>query len=160
MATGQSFADFMAAGGVAANTFERVALERLELGSRRDVQLPFAMNGLRVLMRALEDDVSGMALELRAYVWQEVLQNERVTLAVDESGAFEAAWPATWWEHFKQRWFPAWALARWPVKLETKRETWRVQRSETHEFKTCAVLPGFKCETPGVFVLRTSVRKV
>jgi len=23
--------------------------------------------------------------------------------------------PANWWEHFKQRWFPAWALKRWPV---------------------------------------------
>lgn len=25
-------------------------------------------------------------------------------------------YPATWWEHFKQRWFPAWALRRWPVR--------------------------------------------
>ena len=23
--------------------------------------------------------------------------------------------PANWWEHFKQRWFPKWALKRWPV---------------------------------------------
>lgn len=23
--------------------------------------------------------------------------------------------PANWWQHFKQRWFPAWALKRWPV---------------------------------------------
>lgn len=26
--------------------------------------------------------------------------------------------PANWWEHFKQRWFPAWALKRWPVLCE------------------------------------------
>lgn len=25
-------------------------------------------------------------------------------------------WPATWWEHFKERFFPAWALERWPVR--------------------------------------------
>ena len=23
--------------------------------------------------------------------------------------------PANWWEHLKQRWYPAWALSRWPV---------------------------------------------
>lgn len=23
--------------------------------------------------------------------------------------------PLDWWEHVKQRWFPAWALKRWPV---------------------------------------------
>ncbi len=26
--------------------------------------------------------------------------------------------PANWWEHFKQRWFPRWALKRWPVLYE------------------------------------------
>lgn len=25
-------------------------------------------------------------------------------------------YPADWWEAFKARWFPAWALARWPVR--------------------------------------------
>jgi hypothetical protein len=23
--------------------------------------------------------------------------------------------PANWWEHLKERWFPQWALKRWPV---------------------------------------------
>lgn len=32
------------------------------------------------------------------------------------------SWPKDWWEHFKLRWFPFWALARWPVKFEEK--TW------------------------------------
>lgn len=26
--------------------------------------------------------------------------------------------PANWWQHFKQRWFPRWALKRWPVLYE------------------------------------------
>lgn len=26
-------------------------------------------------------------------------------------------YPADWWQHFKQRWFPRWALNRWPVRL-------------------------------------------
>lgn len=25
--------------------------------------------------------------------------------------------PQTWWDHFKQTYFPLWALDRWPVKL-------------------------------------------
>jgi hypothetical protein len=29
------------------------------------------------------------------------------------------SYPATWWEHFKHRWFPRWALKRWPVQLRT-----------------------------------------
>lgn len=33
----------------------------------------------------------------------------------------DVAYPATWWEHFKQAHFPAWALARWPVRYTTVR---------------------------------------
>jgi len=28
-------------------------------------------------------------------------------------------WPKDWWQAFKDRWFPAWALKRWPVQWET-----------------------------------------
>ncbi len=31
----------------------------------------------------------------------------------------EAKYPADWWEAFKERWFPKWALQRWPVKYKT-----------------------------------------
>ena len=27
-------------------------------------------------------------------------------------------WPATWWDAVKARWFPAWALQRWPATYE------------------------------------------
>jgi hypothetical protein len=29
------------------------------------------------------------------------------------------AWPEDWWQAFKERWFPGWALKRWPVKYRT-----------------------------------------
>ena len=29
-------------------------------------------------------------------------------------------YPADWWQHFKQRWFPAWALRRWPVQKHVR----------------------------------------
>lgn len=34
---------------------------------------------------------------------------------------FTCSYPASWWQHFKQRWFPEWLLRRFPVELETKR---------------------------------------
>jgi hypothetical protein len=27
-------------------------------------------------------------------------------------------WPATWWQHVKQRFAPRWALRRWPVRMD------------------------------------------
>ena len=32
----------------------------------------------------------------------------------------ECRYPADWWQAFKARWFPAWALRRWPVKETVK----------------------------------------
>ena len=32
----------------------------------------------------------------------------------------ECKWPADWWQAFKERWFPAWAKARWPVEYHTE----------------------------------------
>lgn len=29
--------------------------------------------------------------------------------------------PADWWEAFKDRWFPKWALKRWPVEWEVRK---------------------------------------
>jgi len=28
----------------------------------------------------------------------------------------DVAWPATWWDAFKERWYPAWAKKKWPVR--------------------------------------------
>jgi len=28
-------------------------------------------------------------------------------------------WPATWWDAVKERWYPKWALKRWPVKYKS-----------------------------------------
>ena len=32
----------------------------------------------------------------------------------------EYQWPADWWQAFKERWFPLWAKARWPVQYERR----------------------------------------
>lgn len=157
MASSRSFADFLRDPS-APHVLKQVALEAVPFHSRRSLR-PTALNGLSVDI--LKGEVEDAVLCLGAYVWAEVLQNERVTFDVAESHAFEASWPATWWEHVKQRWFPRWALARWPVKMATKYETWRVKKSQTHEFKTVALLPEFKYEAPRgcgtAVVLRTSL---
>lgn len=44
------------------------------------------------------------------------------------------SYPATWWEHLKQRWFPRWALRRWPVRLTT------VERPPV-TVRACAMFP-------------------
>lgn len=49
--------------------------------------------------------------------------DKQTRMLVQEMVATVATWrqqrmlsvPANWWQHFKQRFFPAWALRRWPV---------------------------------------------
>jgi hypothetical protein len=31
----------------------------------------------------------------------------------------EIRWPLDWWQHLKERWFPKFALKRWPVRYHT-----------------------------------------
>lgn len=38
-----------------------------------------------------------------------------------ELGTHEFRAPADWWEALKARWFPAWALKRWPVRERVER---------------------------------------
>lgn len=51
--------------------------------------------------------------ELDAYAFRRMF-----TLAGQQK-AETVSFPCDWWQHFKQRWFPAWALVRWPVRLGT-----------------------------------------
>lgn len=48
------------------------------------------------------------------------LSSRRSTLHSVESyrrkhSTLEVAFPKSWWDHFKLRWFPLWAKHRWPV---------------------------------------------
>lgn len=53
---------------------------------------------------------------LRAFV----VNLQRQLLAAGEMTTTETLdYPADWWEHFKQRFFPKWALRRWPCKTKT-----------------------------------------
>ena len=46
---------------------------------------------------------SQMIIKLRGYLWGEDLPEKTIS------------YPADWWQALKARWFPPWALKRWPV---------------------------------------------
>lgn len=62
--------------------------------------------------------------ELRAYV------------VAEDANPLIIRYPMNWWQHFKQRWFPKWALKRWPV------------RQVTHTITGSALFPYFKPKIP------------
>lgn len=37
-------------------------------------------------------------------------------VATQQLERIEVKYPADWWQHLKQRWYPIWAIKRWPVK--------------------------------------------
>ena len=56
----------------------------------------------------------------------------------------EHQWPADWWQAVKERWFPAWAKKRWPIKYRhvriLARELYPKMRFEPDAFaRTIAV---------------------
>lgn len=56
---------------------------------------------LRVYML---DMANQLAIQVRKYIWKEHLGTEEIEI------------PNTWWDHFKQDYFPEWLLERFPVK--------------------------------------------
>lgn len=127
-------------------TLEKLDVHRCHQISGRQLA---ALNGLRfhdIVAHEAED----MVMHLSAYVWMEVLQDETVT------AKFDCEYPADWWQHFKLRWFPAWALRRWPVRAT------KVHEEQSHRFRTVALLPEFKYEAPpntGPYVIRTMAER-
>jgi hypothetical protein len=41
------------------------------------------------------------------------------TLMATEPRVIYEAWPATWWDAFKERWFPRWLRKRYPVRFKS-----------------------------------------
>lgn len=83
-------------------------LERLAIGAIARFP-PELAEDLPALTVAAEQVTQGLLLSLRSYVWVERGQTEVVM------------YPASWWEAFKERWFPDWLRERFPVQY-TRRE--------------------------------------
>jgi hypothetical protein len=43
----------------------------------------------------------------------------RAAIVTAHTPHHSVTYPADWWQAFKERWFPAWAKARWPVAFKT-----------------------------------------
>ncbi len=48
-------------------------------------------------------ELDGLMVQFRKDIWSGKLADESVR------------WPTTWWDAVKARWFPRWALRRWPA---------------------------------------------
>ena len=62
---------------------------------------------------------------------EELAMEMRSMLAgrMEERIDIEEKWPSDWWQAFKDRWFPKWALRRWPVHylfVSCHKQIWRV----------------------------------
>ena len=42
----------------------------------------------------------------------------RIATLADQRIDVEASWPEDWWEAVRERWFPSWYLAKYPVKYK------------------------------------------
>jgi hypothetical protein len=54
---------------------------------------------------------------LRCSDADEIEMRFRLRIMATEPERVEVTWPATWWDAVKQRWFPRWALRRWPARM-------------------------------------------
>lgn len=94
--------------------FVETVLNSYVLGSSQSLsrrELP----GYRHNIRVFEMLGESLVVNLMTHVWGEPDQE----VVVEEV-------PLTWWDHLKQRWFPAWALNRWPVQHRQVTTTVRV----------------------------------
>lgn len=76
----------------------------------------------------LEREARVLKMKLRDFVWSEPQRKHEIF----------AAYPDTWWQHFKRDYFPEWALRRWPVRY----------RRETATFDIRVIYPDLKISVP------------
>jgi len=55
------------------------------------------------------------------HVMGELVHQLTALFASEKQDPYVFSYPATWWQHFKQRFFPAWLLRKFPVRMAEKR---------------------------------------
>jgi hypothetical protein len=84
-----------------------IVLRRWPYGSQfaisPDLIRSYQSDGMQFLRAA---DFDGYVCRLHAHIWGTVENEEHYE------------WPATWWDAVKLRFFPKWALKRWPVLMK------------------------------------------
>jgi hypothetical protein len=85
--------------------FSEVILHRLPISAQQKISAELLLRNSRLIQERIGPD---LLLRMVSMVW------------ADEPKQVAVEFPADWWQHFKQRWFPKWALKRWPVKMARK----------------------------------------
>lgn len=83
---------------------EQIALEKVPVWCRRLVELDVLVDARA--STSLDEVFEQMCVEIRGFVLAEEVGEVKHGIA----------YPKDWWQAFKARWFPQWALRRWPVK--------------------------------------------
>jgi hypothetical protein len=83
----------------------------------------------------------------RVHAWVDYMAHKLwVQMSIEMPGVLEEVidiheqFPLTWWDAVKERWFPAWALRRWPV---------RYRRIDVHQKRFAAVCPHVRIDQQG-----------
>lgn len=86
---------------------EFVDLEKFALELRTLLNEKYLMDTEVSIERSyMEFAMRTVCLQVKGFVWAE------------DKGRQEIRYPKDWIEAFKARWFPKWALKRWPVKMQ------------------------------------------
>lgn len=78
-------------------------------------QVPLAMCSTLTKFGMATDDIEvqaewlgeSLAVRIKDYILAQTLEEHK------------ARYPSDWWQAFRERWFPRWALRRWPVRHTT-----------------------------------------
>lgn len=102
--------------------FKLIVIQRLE---EKHVQFGEPPE-VRISLDAAGFMADEIAVQLVQKVWGREIQRRK------------CKWPADWWQAFKERWYPDWAIDRWPIRYEeyviTARELAPLMRIP-HEYK-------------------------
>lgn len=80
---------------------KQVVLDKIRIG----MALEFSEEMISDPVFKIEEKIPGMfRAQLRGFLWGKTLPEREAV-----------KYPADWWQAFKARWFPTWALLRWPV---------------------------------------------
>jgi hypothetical protein len=73
-----------------------------------------------------------------AIVYYRLTRSVHVIDQMMEPICYEASWPCDWWQAFKERWFPAFLLKRYPVKYT------HLRKSQVPAIVNLPILPNLK----------------
>lgn len=101
--------------GLTIPVVEQVILERIQFHSRAAIsQHVMAFSKVHEISAAMDHAARALVLNLRASVVGK--RTDKIDDKVLTTESRPVSVPLTWLDHFKLRWFPRWAIMRWPAK--------------------------------------------